>query len=191
MNRKVPSKGAGFLVLLASCSELLSSPQHPRPLHASLPLHETVPVLSLLFRHLPPPHSVFMAHLLYPCIHKAMLECSRTPATYCLQGSHQCCFSLPDLTVFAPINISKWKIRPSVGTCMRAHLFQPCPSLCDPMDYSLPGSSVCGILQARIREWVAVPSSRGSSQPRDRTHVFCIAGRFFTTETSGKPSFNR
>ena len=43
-----------------------------------------------------------------------------------------------------------------------------------------PGSSVHGILQARILEWVAMPSSRGSFQPRDRTWVSCIAGRFFT-----------
>ena len=42
------------------------------------------------------------------------------------------------------------------------------------------GSSVHGILQGRILEWVAVPSSRGSSQPRDQTQVSCIAGRFFT-----------
>ena len=42
---------------------------------------------------------------------------------------------------------------------------QWCPSLCDPMDCSLPGSSVHGILQARILEWVAIPFSRGSSQP--------------------------
>ena len=40
-------------------------------------------------------------------------------------------------------------------------------TLCDPMDYSLPGSSIHGILQARILEWVALPSSRGSSRPRD------------------------
>ena len=46
---------------------------------------------------------------------------------------------------------------------------QSCLTLCDPMDCSLPGSSVHGIFQARILEWVAVPSSRGSSQPRDRT----------------------
>ena len=44
---------------------------------------------------------------------------------------------------------------------------QSCPTLCDPMDYSPPGSSVHGILQARILEWVAISSSRGSSQPRD------------------------
>ena len=51
---------------------------------------------------------------------------------------------------------------------------------CDPMDCSLPGSSVHGILQARILEWVAISFSRGSSQPWNRTHVSCIAGRFFT-----------
>ena len=46
---------------------------------------------------------------------------------------------------------------------------------CNPMDYSLPGSSVHGILQARVLEWVAISSSRGSSQPRDWTHVSCIS----------------
>ena len=53
--------------------------------------------------------------------------------------------------------------------------------LCDPMDYSLPLSSVHGILQATMLEWVAIPFSRGSSQPRDRTWVFCTAGGSFTT----------
>ena len=54
---------------------------------------------------------------------------------------------------------------------------QSCPTLCDPMDCSLPGSSVHGIFLARILEWVVMPSSRGSSQPRDRTcfsWVSCI-----------------
>ena len=57
---------------------------------------------------------------------------------------------------------------------------QWCPTLCDPMDCSPPGSSVHGILQARILEWVAMSSSRGSSHARDRTQVSCIAGGFFT-----------
>ena len=57
---------------------------------------------------------------------------------------------------------------------------QSCPTLCDPMDCSPPGSSVHGILQARILEWVACPFSKGSSQPRDRTCISRIAGRFFT-----------
>ena len=67
---------------------------------------------------------------------------------------------------------------------MCVKLLQLYPTLCDPMDYSTPGSSVHGILQARILEWVAVSSSRGSSQPRDQTCVSCIVGRFFTTEPS-------
>ena len=48
---------------------------------------------------------------------------------------------------------------------------QLCPTLCDPMDSSLPGSSLHGILQARVLEWVAISFSRGSSRPRDRTWV--------------------
>ena len=56
---------------------------------------------------------------------------------------------------------------------------QSCPTLFDPMDYSSPGSSVHEIVQARILEWVAMPSSRGSSQPREWTQVSHIAGRFF------------
>ena len=64
---------------------------------------------------------------------------------------------------------------------------QSCPTLCIPMDCSLPGSSVRGILQARIVEWVAIPFSRESSQPRNRTHISCTAGRFFTPEPRGSP----
>ena len=55
------------------------------------------------------------------------------------------------------------------------------------MDCSPPGSSAHGISQARILEWVAIFFSRGSSQPRDRTRVSCIAGRFFTAKPPGKP----
>ena len=70
---------------------------------------------------------------------------------------------------------------------MHAKSLQSCPIQCDPMDYSLPGSSVHGILQARLLEWVSMSFSRGSSQPRDWTQVSCIAGRFFTAEPPGKP----
>ena len=62
-----------------------------------------------------------------------------------------------------------------------------CLTLSDRMDCSPPGSSVHGIFQARILEWVTISSSRGSSQPRDRTQVSCIASGFFTAEPSGKP----
>ena len=51
--------------------------------------------------------------------------------------------------------------------CVLAQPLQSCLTLCDPLDYSPPGSSVHWILQARILEWVAMPSSRGSSRPRD------------------------
>ena len=57
---------------------------------------------------------------------------------------------------------------------------QSCPTLCNPIDCSLPGSSDHGIFQARVLEWVAISFSGGSSQPRDRTQVFCIASRLFT-----------
>ena len=57
---------------------------------------------------------------------------------------------------------------------------QLCPTLCDPMGCSLPGSSVHGILQARILEWVASSFSRGSSPPRDQSWVSHIAGGLFT-----------
>ena len=57
---------------------------------------------------------------------------------------------------------------------------QSCLTLCDPMDHSPPGSSVHGILQASILEWVAMPSSSGFSQPSDWTEVSCFAGGFFT-----------
>ena len=63
---------------------------------------------------------------------------------------------------------------------------QLCPTLCEPMDCSPPGSSVHGIFQARILEWAAISSSRGSSWPRDQTRVYCFAGRFLTTEPLGK-----
>ena len=58
---------------------------------------------------------------------------------------------------------------------------------CNPVDCSLPGSSVHGILQARILEWVAIPFSRGPSQRRDPTHISCIAGGFFTAKPPWKP----
>ena len=56
---------------------------------------------------------------------------------------------------------------------------QSCPTLCDPMDCRLPGSSLHGTLQARVVEWGAISFSRGSSQPRDRTWVSHIPGRRF------------
>ena len=71
---------------------------------------------------------------------------------------------------------------------MRAKLLQSCPtSVCDPMDCSLPGSSVSGVFQARILEWVAVPFSRESSDPGMQPVPLlspALAGRFFTTSAT-------
>ena len=68
-----------------------------------------------------------------------------------------------------------------------AQLLQSGTTLCNSVDDSPPGSSVHGILQERILEWVAIPFFRGSSRSRDWTWVPCISGRFFTSEPQGKP----
>ena len=68
----------------------------------------------------------------------------------------------------------------NTSPCMYAKSLQFCLTLCKPLDCSLPGSSVHGILQAGILEWVANPFSRGSSRFRDRTQVSSITGEFFT-----------
>ena len=65
-----------------------------------------------------------------------------------------------------------------------------CVQLCNPMDWSLLGSYVHGILQARILEWVAMPAYRGSSQPRNRTQVSRTVGRFFPTSATCLLGFN-
>ena len=64
----------------------------------------------------------------------------------------------------------------AIYDCLKVKVAQSCPTLCDPMDYI-----VHGVLQAKILEWVALPFSRGCSQPRDRTQVYHIAGGLFTS----------
>ena len=70
---------------------------------------------------------------------------------------------------------TRWKQLPVSGCeeCVPAKSLRSCLTLGDPMDRIPPGSSVSGILQARLLEWVAMPSSRGSSQLRDQTHISC------------------
>ena len=82
----------------------------------------------------------------------------------------------PDVMILVCFLTVKW-----------SEVAQLCLTLRDPMDCSLPGFSVHAILQARILEWVAIPSSRGSSQPRNQTKS-CIAGRFFTSWATRKSS---
>ena len=73
-----------------------------------------------------------------------------------------------------------------VCVCCFCLLAKSCPSLLWPMDCSLPGSSIHRISQARVLEWLSMPSSRGHSPPRGQTCVSSLAGRFFTTEQPGK-----
>ena len=79
----------------------------------------------------------------------------------------------------------------SVSPLKQCRLAQLCLTLWDPIDCSLPGSSVHAILQARIKEWVAIPFSRGSSQARDQCQSLAspvLSDGFFTTELPGKTS---
>ena len=89
-----------------------------------------------------------------------------------------------------------WKKKKKTNTVVsivKVLVIQACPTLCDPMDYSLRGSSIHGIFKARILKWAAISFSRGSSQPRDRTWVSHIVGRCFTVwakKTKGKLQFH-
>ena len=80
-----------------------------------------------------------------------------------------------------------------VCVCLHMLSLQSCPSLYDPTDCSPPGSSVHGILQARILESLVMPSSKWSSQTRNQTcvsQIFCVAAGFFTAELQGKPPWS-
>ena len=87
------------------------------------------------------------------------------------------------MTKFEPMKCGPWSKRHPLltsvfrqfpGSLWKAKVSQSCLTLCDPIN-----STVHGILQVRILEWVALPFPRGSSQSRDQTQVSCIAGRFF------------
>ena len=113
--------------------------------------------------------------VLYICHFIAVWPCTNYLTSLCL-----CSFI--HIYLIAPL----WRFWNDIHKKHVAHLkvkvlvTQPCLTLCDPMDYSLPGSSVHRILQARILEWVAIHFSRGSSRPRDQTQVSSIADTFFT-----------
>ena len=78
------------------------------------------------------------------------------------------------LSLIGKASLKRWYLV-WILTCVCAKSLQSCPTLCHPMDCGPPGSSVHWILQTRILEWVAMPSSRGSSWPRDQTHVSYIS----------------
>ena len=76
----------------------------------------------------------------------------------------------PDLRAFRKVD--SWQTQIVINS---RELLQSCPTLCNPGDCSPPDSFVYGILQRRILEWVAIPFSRGSSRPRDRTHISFVS----------------
>ena len=93
-------------------------------------------------------------------------------------------FGHPDQRTAGPTPYSEGLFRKYLLQDKGREVTQSCLTLCDPMGCSLPGSSVHGIFQARVLEWVAISFSRGSSRPRDRTRVSHIAGRCFTIWTT-------
>ena len=96
------------------------------------------------------------------------------------------CFPLDHFSILHTIFLTlKPEERYSEG-----EVVQLCPSLCNPMDCSLPGSSIHEIFQARVLEWAATSFSKGSSRPRDRTRVSHIAGRRFTVWATRESGLN-
>ena len=94
------------------------------------------------------------------------------------------CFSAVFLVTFPRLILTYWILTVLCGTWdeSESEAAQSCPTLCDPMDCSLPHFSVHGIFQARVLGWVGISFPRGSSQPRDRTWVYHIVGRCFIRE---------
>ena len=84
------------------------------------------------------------------------------------------------------VNFGRGYSQPQQAFSSSSRVTQLCPTLCYLTDCSPPGSSVQGILQARILKWLDIPFTRGSSLPRDRTQVSYIAGSFFTVWATEK-----
>ena len=136
-------------------------------------------------------HSIGQAHL-DPSAHLKMNFVSLWPTAWVLW--YESTFGLPTQYWGILIGIQKWfkiacwvtsfTLNLPLGLCvwkLKLLVAQLCLTLCNPMNCSPPGSSVHGILQARILEWVASPSPGKSSRLRDQTWVSCMAGGFFTS----------
>ena len=87
--------------------------------------------------------------------------------------------------------ILKWGSYSADSPVSESEVAQSCPTLYDPMDCSLPHSSIHGIFQARVLEWVAISFSRASSQPKDRNRVSHIVGRHFTVWATSPRGINQ
>ena len=142
------------------------------------------PLLDKNIRYLLFPYSVCQLFHGTSCRGVFCCECISSCPHMFKQESHFppfpiCHYTPPPLT---PVSIQTHSGHlPEPGIMLGAVLVgQSYPTLCNPMDCSPPGSSVHGIFQARILEWIAISFSRGSSQPRDQTRVSRSAGRLFT-----------
>ena len=96
---------------------------------------------------------------------------------------HLCCFQCVIVELVKPEQSRREPLMSGerqVYVCVCVLVTQSCLNLCNPIGCRPPGSSVHGILQARILEWVAIPFFKGPSRPRDQTWVFCIASIFLT-----------
>ena len=100
-------------------------------------------------------------------------------------GKRQSIYANSEMTQMLKLSDKDCKVTIINALCLVAQL---CLTLCDSMDHSPPGFSSMGFLQARILEWVAMPSSKESFPPKDRTQISGTAGRFFTTKPPGKPT---
>ena len=119
------------------------------------------------------PVSLFLSLFLSLCI-QVTTDSSVYPFTLQSSWNNTAFVTLEYCAIFCGFPTS-YKVKES-----ESEVTQSCPTLCDPVDCSPPGSSVHGILQARILEWVVISFSRGSSRPRDRSQVSRLAGRRFS-----------
>ena len=99
---------------------------------------------------------------------------------HCRQILHQLSYQGSPVHIVRPEILPLSSIPPFLSHCTYSEVAQSCLTVCNPVDCSLPCSSVHGIFQARVLEWVAISFSRGSSQTRDQTQVSRIVDRRFT-----------
>ena len=109
---------------------------------------------------------------------------------HCIPSTQHCSWGWYN-TVFKHLFLVQfWVLAKTSEVESESEVAQLCPTLCDTMDCSLPGSSLHGMLQARVLVWVAVSFSRGSSQPRDWTWVSHIPGRCFNLWATREDHYN-